>query len=199
VLGSGIAALQRSPDDIGSRCSRTPRPPRLAFAITLIFGLVSGGHFNPVASVVDAHSRGLSWRDTLTPDPARVPAASPARSTPRPCRPDRDQHLRHHRASGAHFFAEVIATLGLLLVIFSLARTSRATRPSRSRRPTSPPPTGSELQAASSTRLSRRRDVSLPHVRRRPCVRSGFVRDNIHCRTPTALMKICATAGSVRL
>ena len=31
-----------------------------------------------------------------------------------------------HRASGAHLFAEVIATLGLLLVIFSLARTKRA-------------------------------------------------------------------------
>jgi glycerol uptake facilitator-like aquaporin len=32
----------------------------------------------------------------------------------------------HHRASAAHLFAEVIATLGLLLVIFSLARTGRA-------------------------------------------------------------------------
>jgi arsenate reductase len=31
-----------------------------------------------------------------------------------------------HRASGAHLFAELIATLGLLLVIFSLARTKRA-------------------------------------------------------------------------
>jgi len=33
----------------------------------------------------------------------------------------------HHRASGPHLFAEVIATLGLLLVIFSVARTGRAT------------------------------------------------------------------------
>jgi arsenate reductase len=31
-----------------------------------------------------------------------------------------------HRATGAHLLAEVIATLGLLLVIFSLARTRRA-------------------------------------------------------------------------
>ena len=36
----------------------------------------------------------------------------------------------HHRASPAHLFAEVIATLGLLLVIFALARTGRtATAP----------------------------------------------------------------------
>lgn len=32
----------------------------------------------------------------------------------------------NQRASPAHLFAEVIATLGLLLVIFSLARTRRA-------------------------------------------------------------------------
>jgi arsenate reductase len=32
----------------------------------------------------------------------------------------------HHRASNAHLLAEAIATLGLLLVIFSLARTRRA-------------------------------------------------------------------------
>jgi glycerol uptake facilitator-like aquaporin len=31
----------------------------------------------------------------------------------------------HHRASGAHLFSEAIATAGLLLVIFSLARTKR--------------------------------------------------------------------------
>ena len=30
-----------------------------------------------------------------------------------------------HRATGAHVFSEVIATLGLVLVIFSLARTGR--------------------------------------------------------------------------
>ncbi len=32
----------------------------------------------------------------------------------------------HHRASPAHLFSEVVATTGLLLVIFSLARTKRA-------------------------------------------------------------------------
>jgi glycerol uptake facilitator-like aquaporin len=31
-----------------------------------------------------------------------------------------------HRASGAHFLSEIIATLGLLLVIFALARTDRS-------------------------------------------------------------------------
>jgi glycerol uptake facilitator-like aquaporin len=35
----------------------------------------------------------------------------------------------HHRASLAHLFSEVIATAGLILVIFSLARTKRGNFP----------------------------------------------------------------------
>ena len=31
----------------------------------------------------------------------------------------------HHRASGAHFLSEVVATLGLILLIFALARSGR--------------------------------------------------------------------------
>ena len=32
----------------------------------------------------------------------------------------------HHRASGAHFLSEIVATAGLILVIFALARTGRS-------------------------------------------------------------------------
>ena len=47
-----------------------------------MFGPVSGGHFNPVVSLVDASFGGLSWRDALAylPDPGR----SAARSAPSP-------------------------------------------------------------------------------------------------------------------
>ena len=47
----------------------------------------------------------------------------------------------HHRASAAHLFAEVVATLGLLLVIFALARTGRAS--------TAPAAVGAYIGAAS--------------------------------------------------
>jgi arsenate reductase len=46
----------------------------------------------------------------------------------------------HHRASPAHVLAEVIATLGLLLVIFSLARTGRT--------PSAPAAVGAYIGAA---------------------------------------------------
>jgi glycerol uptake facilitator-like aquaporin len=36
-----------------------------------------------------------------------------------------DQHLHPPRATPAHLFSEIIATLGLMLVIFALARTHR--------------------------------------------------------------------------
>ena len=37
-----------------------------------MFGPVSGGHFNPVVSLVDAHFGGLTWRDALAYIPAQV-------------------------------------------------------------------------------------------------------------------------------
>jgi glycerol uptake facilitator-like aquaporin len=129
VIGSGIAASQLSPDDTGLALLENAAATAAGlFAIILMFGPVSGGHFNPVVSLVDAHFGGLSWRDALAYIPAQIAGcitgavvangmfalAAISISTT-------------HRASGAHLFAEVIATLGLLLVIFSLARTGRAT------------------------------------------------------------------------
>jgi arsenate reductase len=129
VIGSGIAASQLSPDDTGLALLENAAATATGlFAIILMFGPVSGGHFNPVVSLVDAHFGGLSWRYALAYIPAQVAGcitgaitanamfALPAVSI-----------ATHHRASGPHLFAEVIATLGLLLVIFSLARTGRAT------------------------------------------------------------------------
>jgi arsenate reductase len=91
-----------------------------------MFGPVSGGHFNPVVSFLDAAFGGLSWRDALAYLPTQVAGciagavianlmfskAAISIST-------------KHRASGAHFLAEIVATVGLLLVIFALARTGR--------------------------------------------------------------------------
>jgi arsenate reductase len=42
------------------------------FAIIVMFGPVSGGHFNPVVSFADAACGGLSWRDAAAYLPAQV-------------------------------------------------------------------------------------------------------------------------------
>jgi len=127
VIGSGIAAQTLSPGDVGLELFENAAATAAGlFAIILMFGPVSGGHFNPAVSLADASFGGLSWRDALAYVPAQVAGcvlgalaangmfslAAVSIST-------------HHRASSAHLFSEAIATAGLLLVIFSLARTRR--------------------------------------------------------------------------
>jgi glycerol uptake facilitator-like aquaporin len=128
VIGSGIAASQLSPDDTGLALLENAAATAAGlFAIILMFGRVSGGHFNPVVSLVDAHFGGLTWRDALAYLPAQVAGCITGAITANLMFALSAISIStHHRASAAHLFAEVIATLGLLLVIFSLARTGRA-------------------------------------------------------------------------
>ena len=131
VIGSGIAA-QRLSQDAGLRLLENAAATGAGlFALILMFGPVSGGHFNPVVSLVDAAFGGLSRRAALAYVPAQVAGCiagavlangmfalvAVSIST-------------HHRASPAHVLSEVIATAGLVLVIFALARSGRlATAP----------------------------------------------------------------------
>ena len=64
VIGSGIAAQTLSPSDTGLQLFENAAATAAGlFAIILMFGPVSGGHFNPVVSLADAALGGLSWRD----------------------------------------------------------------------------------------------------------------------------------------
>jgi glycerol uptake facilitator-like aquaporin len=127
VIGSGIAAQTLSPGDVGLELLENAAATAAGlYAIILMFGPISGGHFNPVVSLVDAALGGIRPRDALAYVPAQVAGcvlgavvangmfALSAISI-----------ATHHRASSAHLFAEAIATAGLVLVIFSLARTRR--------------------------------------------------------------------------
>jgi glycerol uptake facilitator-like aquaporin len=128
VVGSGIAAQQLSPGSTGLQLFENAAATAAGlFAIILMFGGVSGGHFNPVVSFVDAVFGGLSWRDTVAYLPAQLGGcivgavvANLMFSDPAVTISTKD------RASGAHFLSEVVATFGLLLVIFALARTGRS-------------------------------------------------------------------------
>ncbi len=128
VIGSGIAAQTLSPNDVGLQLFENAAATAAGlFTIILMFGPVSGGHFNPVVSLVDASFGGIKPREALAYIPAQVAGcvlgavvangmfALSAISI-----------STHHRASPAHLLSEVVATGGLLLVIFSLARSKRA-------------------------------------------------------------------------
>lgn len=129
VIGSGIAAAELSPSDTGLQLFENAAATAAGlFTIILMFGPVSGAHFNPVVSLVDASFGGLRWRHALAYVPAQMAGCVTGAVVANTMFGlDAISISTHHRASGPHLFSEVVATLGLLLVIFSLARTRRAT------------------------------------------------------------------------
>jgi len=128
VIGSGIAAQTLSPDDVGLQLFENAAATAAGlFTIILMFGPVSGGHFNPVVSLADAGFGGLSWSDALAYIPAQLAGCILGAVTANGMFARAAISIStHHRATPAHLLAEVIATSGLILVIFSLARTRRA-------------------------------------------------------------------------
>jgi arsenate reductase len=132
VIGSGIAAQNLSPGDVGLELFENAAATGAGlFAIILMFGPVSGGHFNPVVSFVDASFGGMRWREAIAYAPAQVAGCLTGAIVANAMFARALVTIStKHRASGAHLFAEVVATLGLMLVIFSLTRTKRgATAP----------------------------------------------------------------------
>src|ERR1700684_1669802 len=127
VIGSGIAAQTLSPSDVGLQLFENAAATAMGLAtIILMFGPVSGGHFNPVVSLADATFGGISWRDALAYIPAQVAGCVLGAITANGMFALAAVSIStHHRASGAHLLSEAIATAGLLLVIFSPARTKR--------------------------------------------------------------------------
>jgi glycerol uptake facilitator-like aquaporin len=127
VIGSGIAAQQLSPGDTGLQLLENALATAAGlFTIILMFGPVSGAHFNPVVSLVDASFGGLPRREALAYIPAQVLGCiAGAIAANAMFALSAISISTKHRASEAHLLAELIATLGLLLVIFSLARTRR--------------------------------------------------------------------------
>lgn len=128
VIGSGIAAQTLSPTDVGLALFENAAATAAGLAtIILMFGPVSGAHFNPVVSLADATFGGIRWREALAYIPAQVAGcALGALAANAMFAKAAISISTHHRASSAHLLAEAIATAGLLLVIFSLARTHRA-------------------------------------------------------------------------
>ena len=127
VIGSGIAAQELSPGDIGLQLLENALATAAGlFAIILIFGPISGAHLNPVVSLVDAGFGGMRWREAFAYIPTQMAGCiAGAVAANAMYGLAAISVASKHRASEAHLFAEVIATLGLVLVIFSLARTRR--------------------------------------------------------------------------
>jgi glycerol uptake facilitator-like aquaporin len=128
VIGSGIAAQRLSPDDVGLQLLENALATGAGLvALILAFGPVSGGHFNPVVTLADRFFGGVSNRQVAVYLPAQLaggaggavvanlmydlPAVSVATTD---------------RSSGGLWLSEAVATFGLVVLIFGLARAGRA-------------------------------------------------------------------------
>lgn len=127
VVGSGIAAQTLSPTDVGLQLTENALATAFGlFALIVMFAPLSGAHFNPIVSVVDAAFGYRPWRDVLTYIPAQIigcvlGAILANLMFGRPA----INFSTHDRLTPAHFLAEIVATAGLVLVIFVLVRSGR--------------------------------------------------------------------------
>jgi arsenate reductase len=127
VIGSGIAAERLSPGDTGLQLLENAVATAAALvAIILAVGAVSGAHLNPVVTLVDRLFGGLDTPTACTYVVAQVAGGAlgavvanlmfdlPA-----------VEWSTTERSGGGLWLAEVVATLGLLLVVFGVVRSGR--------------------------------------------------------------------------
>jgi glycerol uptake facilitator-like aquaporin len=128
VVGSGIAAQRLSPGNVGLELLENAIATALGlFVIITVFASISGAHLNPVVSLVDAALGHRSWLDAVAYIPAQVAgciAGALLANLMFGVAPVSVSSA--DRLTPAHFVSEVVATAGLVLVIFVLARTGRS-------------------------------------------------------------------------
>lgn len=133
VVGSGIAAQQLSPGQIGLQLLENSMATVFGLGVLiLLFGPVSGAHFNPVVSAVDwllgrRAGTGLSGRDVVAYAAAQgVGAVLGALLANGMFELAVLQISTKIRSGEGHWIGEIVATAGLIALIFALARTGRA-------------------------------------------------------------------------
>ena len=133
VVGSGIAAAQLSPGDVGLQLLENSTATAFGLAVLiLLFGPVSGAHFNPVVTGADwllgrRAGTGISARHAAAYLLAQLTGGIAGAFLGNVMFDRRILELStKDRITTGHLVGEVLATAGLIAVIFALARTRRA-------------------------------------------------------------------------
>ncbi|PUA79074.1 aquaporin [Nocardioides currus] len=132
VVGSGVAAQQLSPDDVGLQLLENSTATVLGLAVLIvIFGPVSGAHFNPVVSAADwvlgrRAGTGLTGVEVGTYTVAQTTGAIAGAVLANVMFDIEVTELSGTERAGSNLLiAEVVATAGLVTLVFALARTGR--------------------------------------------------------------------------
>ena len=128
VVGSGIMASRLSPTDVGIELLENAFATAGALVgLILMFGAVSGAHFNPVVTLVDRLFGTISTRDTILYVTVQTLGGCVGTVIANVMfELDPINISTHSRSSGALWLSEAVATIGLLLVIHGCVRTGRA-------------------------------------------------------------------------
>jgi arsenate reductase len=133
VVGSGIAAAQLSANDVGLQLLENSMATGFGLAVLiLMFGPVSGAHFNPVVTGTDwllgrRSCTGISGSDAIAYVVVQVIGGVGGAWLANVMFDHRAFELAtKDRITTGHLIGEVVATAGLVALIFTLARTGRA-------------------------------------------------------------------------
>lgn len=127
VVGSGIMAQRLSPGDVGLQLlQNAAATAAVLLAVIVTFGPVSGAHFNPVVTIADWALGSFPLRHIVAYIAAQLSGAV-AGTVLANLMFDLDAIDWSTRTrSAAHLWlGEVVATIGLLAVIFALVRSGR--------------------------------------------------------------------------
>jgi glycerol uptake facilitator-like aquaporin len=127
VVGSGIAAQRLSPDDVGLQLLENSLVTGAALvALILALGPVSAA-FNPVVTLAERSFGALTNGEAAAYIGAQVAGCCAGTVLANLMfELDAVSTSRHERSSGGLWLGEVVATFGLLLVIFGIVRAGRS-------------------------------------------------------------------------
>jgi glycerol uptake facilitator-like aquaporin len=127
VIGSGIAAQRLSPDDTGLELLENAFVTGAGLvALILAFGPASGAHLNPVVTLADRVFGGVTNRQVAVYLPAQLAGGVVGAVLANTMFGlDAVSIASRHRSSGGLWLSEALATFGLVVLVFALARSGR--------------------------------------------------------------------------
>jgi arsenate reductase len=129
VVGSGIAAQHLSPQDTGLELLENAAATAAALvAIILVLGPISGAHLNPIVTLADCVLGGIRKADACAYVLAQFAGGAVGTLVANLMFGLPAVTLSTKLRSGGNLWlGEVVATFGLLLVVFGMVRSGRAT------------------------------------------------------------------------
>ena len=133
VVGSGIAAAQLSPHDVGLQLLENSTATVFGLAVLILLcGPVSGAHFNPVVSAADwllgrRSGTGITAGQAVAYVGVQIVGGVAGAMLANLMFDRRVVELAtKDRMTTGHLVGEVVATAGLIALVFALARSGRA-------------------------------------------------------------------------